>query len=1073
MARFSRRSFSAALAGLAAAPWMARAAPAAPVLLGIDGEFGLQNSTSAQAIELGVRIAADQVNAAGGVLHGRPLEVVTKDHRSIPARGIRNIEEFTAMEDVIAVFGGRFSPVVIEQLPALKQARIPFLAVWSAADAIVDNGSTPNYAFRLSLRDSLAMPFLMEAARRRGVNKVGLLLTNTAWGRSNLGAVERFAAAHKEPRVVGTAWYNWQERSLVDKYNKLQEAGAEAVLLVANDDEAAVLVNEMAELPAARRVPVYSHWGVTGGRFFKGAQPGLKSVDFSVVQTFSFFRARKPALDRFMATAAKFGIRRIEDIESPVGTAHAYDMTHILAKAIDLAGKADRSAVRDALERVREHDGLVKHYAPPFTAASLAHRFALAAAGLAAAALLLTSLASWWLISRQHESALRELGAHERQYRAAAVGSDLKALAARMSEIAGSTILATGLVDSAGRETYLGPFLQGIRQINGVPVQVMFTDFQGREIATNGGASFSMAQQEWLRSHIDAGHPAAKIFRSARGDELVAMEPMVYPRTTSPEGAVLYKVALRDIDVGPSLKLEWGPLPAPSPDAGLPVTAVPVPAVFQPIGFRLRGVPGAALPGEGPGMPYAHILVITLLLFSVVVIAGVRLARLLTRDLQRLEGFSRGLLGSGLSVDRAPETGSTEVASLARSINDMLERLHQQHVTLLLEREKLTRLTRALQEADRKKDAFLAMLGHELRNPLAPISSGAELLRRLPNTDPRVARTSEIIARQVGQMTKIVSDLLDVSRVTRGLITLEKTDIDLAEVVSAAVEQLRPLTESRHHAVEVVLPAGEVVVKGDKARLVQVVGNLLTNAAKYTDEGGRIELRVAVQGGQAVLTVHDNGIGIAPDLMPEIFELFSQGAQSADRSQGGLGLGLALVKRLVELHGGAVDADSGGVGQGATFTVRLPLSERAGAAAAPAALPHEPAHKRLTVMLVDDNVDAAQMLAQWLAVEGHEVLVAHTGLQALALLPDHRVDAFILDIGLPGMDGNELARQLRARPECRRALMVALTGYGQDADKQRSAAAGFDYHMVKPADTDRLRTLLLTPHSTAGLDAAA
>lgn len=363
----TRRLFQTSLLGLLAAPPAARAADSKRVLIGIDGEFGLQNSTSAQAIELGVRIAADQINAGGGVLGGRPLEIVTRDHRSIPARGIRNIEEFTAMPGLVAVVGGRFSPVVIEQLPVLKAAKVPFLAVWSAADAIVDNGSTPNYAFRLSLRDSLAMPFMMEAAKKRGLERVGLLLTNTAWGRSNLAAVEKYAARNDSPRVVGTTWYNWQERSLIDEYNKLQAARAQAILLVANDDEAAVLVREMAQLPRDRRVPVLSHWGVTGGRFHKEAGEALKAVDFSVIQTFSFFDARKAPLDRFMATARKHGIRRIEDIESPVGVAHAYDMIHILAKAIDIAGSTDRASIRDALEKVKLHDGLVKRYAPPFT----------------------------------------------------------------------------------------------------------------------------------------------------------------------------------------------------------------------------------------------------------------------------------------------------------------------------------------------------------------------------------------------------------------------------------------------------------------------------------------------------------------------------------------------------------------------------------------------------------------------------------------------------------------------------------------------------------------------------------
>lgn len=340
---------------------------AQPVVLGIDGEFGLLNSSSAQAIELGVRIAAEEVNQAGGVLGGRKLQVVTKDHRSIAARGIRNMQEFAAMPEVVAVFGGRFSPVIIEQLPVLREAKLPFLAVWSAADVIVDNGSKPNYVFRLSLRDSLAMPHMLKSASGRGLQRVGLLLTNTAWGRSNLDAAQKYAAGSKQPAIVATAWYNWTEKTLVDRYRKLLEAGAQAIVLVANDDEAALLVREVAQLPREQRIPIISHWGITGGRFFQESGPALKEVDFSVVQTFSFFRAERKPLERFMAAARKLGIERIEEIQSPVGVAHAYDMAHILAKAINLAGSTDRSAVRDALERVGTHQGLVRRYAPPFT----------------------------------------------------------------------------------------------------------------------------------------------------------------------------------------------------------------------------------------------------------------------------------------------------------------------------------------------------------------------------------------------------------------------------------------------------------------------------------------------------------------------------------------------------------------------------------------------------------------------------------------------------------------------------------------------------------------------------------
>jgi len=341
---------------------------AAPVRIGLDAEFGLDNSTSAQAVELGLRAAIGEINRAGGVLGGRPLELVTKDHRSIPARGIRNIEEFARMSDLVAVFGGRFSPVIIEELPTLKATRTLFMAAWSSADGIVDNGMQPNYVYRLSLRDSLAMPKLLETARKRGLHRVGLLLTNTSWGRSNLAAAEKFVVANKDVRIVQTAWYNWRDQTLVARYRTLRAAGAQAVVLVANDDEAAVLVREVAALPAAERMPILSHWGVTGGEFVRQAGPALNQVDFSVIQTFSFFQLDRQRRERILASlAAVSPVRRIEDIKGPVGVAHAYDLMHILARAIDLAGSTDRKAVRDALERVREYRGLIKTYAPPFT----------------------------------------------------------------------------------------------------------------------------------------------------------------------------------------------------------------------------------------------------------------------------------------------------------------------------------------------------------------------------------------------------------------------------------------------------------------------------------------------------------------------------------------------------------------------------------------------------------------------------------------------------------------------------------------------------------------------------------
>lgn len=340
-----------------------------PVLVGLDAEFGLDNSISAQAIELGMRAAITEINAAGGVLGGRRLELVTRDHRSIPARGIRNIRELAAMPDLVAVFGGRFSPVLIEQLQTLAEARLPFMAVWSSADAIIDNGTDPNYMFRVSLRDSLAMPHMLGSAERRGYTRIGLLLTNTSWGRSNENAAMLYTGAGKaRARIVGTAWYNWRDSTLLPGYQRLRDAGAQAIVLVANDDEAAILVREIAALPAAQRLPIISHWGVTGGEFVGQAGPALQQVDFSVIQTFSFFQADPKVLDGFMKTLASISpIRRIEDIRAPVGVAHAYDAMHLLARAIARAGSTERPAVRDALERLGSYRGLVRLYKPPFT----------------------------------------------------------------------------------------------------------------------------------------------------------------------------------------------------------------------------------------------------------------------------------------------------------------------------------------------------------------------------------------------------------------------------------------------------------------------------------------------------------------------------------------------------------------------------------------------------------------------------------------------------------------------------------------------------------------------------------
>ncbi|WP_335558381.1 hybrid sensor histidine kinase/response regulator [Massilia sp. DD77] len=367
-----------------------------------------------------------------------------------------------------------------------------------------------------------------------------------------------------------------------------------------------------------------------------------------------------------------------------------------------------------------------------------------------------------------------------------------------------------------------------------------------------------------------------------------------------------------------------------------------------------------------------------------------------------------------------------------------------------------------LMEADRRKDEFLAMLAHELRNPLAPISAAAELLKLGGMDEARVQQSSTIIGRQVRHMTRLVDDLLDVSRVTRGLITLARVAVDARVVVDEAVEQVRPMIDARRQQLAVRLPPHGAVVLGDKARLVQVVANVLGNASKYTPEGRQIDLRAECLGPRLVLSVRDEGIGMDRELTGRVFDLFTQAERSSDRSQGGLGLGLALVKHLVELHGGTVGCTSPGLGKGSTFVITLPLEHEALLPEDLPALeaPEAAAAARLKVLVVDDNADAAEMLGMLLASHGHEVVIEHDPLRALERARGVRPDVCLLDIGLPGMDGKELARRLRAQPETREALLVAVTGYGQQQDREEALAAGFQHHLVKPVNFDHLLAVL-------------
>jgi PAS domain S-box-containing protein len=389
------------------------------------------------------------------------------------------------------------------------------------------------------------------------------------------------------------------------------------------------------------------------------------------------------------------------------------------------------------------------------------------------------------------------------------------------------------------------------------------------------------------------------------------------------------------------------------------------------------------------------------------------------------------------------------------------KRAEEEHRQLVAQ----ARVAEALREVDRRKDEFLAMLSHELRNPLAPITMAIEIMRLREPADDSIVWARDVIARQTAQLTRLVDDLLDVSRITLGKITLNRSALDLRPIVAQAVETAQPLLTARHHHMVIDVPAEPLLIWGDGARLAQIISNLLNNAARFAADGGHIVLAVRREGARAVLSVKDDGIGIPPEMCERVFDMFTQIEWPAQRKQEGLGIGLALVKRLVEMHDGDIEARSAGAGRGSELVVRLPIAEddRAIAdAAAAGARDAARGPRPERILVVDDNVDAAEGLSRLLRLQAHEVRVAHDGLAALAAARDMKPDVVLLDIGLPKLDGLEVAKTLRARGDGPRPLLVAMTGFGQAEDRARSAAAGFDHHLTKPVDPKLLQTLLQT-----------
>ncbi len=414
---------------------------------------------------------------------------------------------------------------------------------------------------------------------------------------------------------------------------------------------------------------------------------------------------------------------------------------------------------------------------------------------------------------------------------------------------------------------------------------------------------------------------------------------------------------------------------------------------------------------------------------------------------------------------RQPQLGECELAATLTHSAAIIISQHQEAEDRARAHAALRENEARLRAADQQKDQFLALLGHELRNPLAPIRNASELLARMLKGDTRAQVAIDIVRRQSAQLMRLVDDLLDVGRITQGRVQLRWQDLDLVGVVAQAVETVEPLIRDKHHELSITTSYEPLYVRGDFGRLVQCVVNLLTNAAKYTDPHGKIRLETRREASSAIIAVADNGAGIPGELLPQVFELFVQSDRTLDRSQGGLGVGLSIVKRLINMHGGEIAAYSPGVGRGSTFEIRVPLllQPRAGSRQEDTFRA-----KPQRVLIADDNVDAANSLAMLLSFSGHETQVVHSASEVLARIETLRPDAALLDIALPQVDGYELAKRLRAIPELRGMRLIALTGYAQPEDQQRAASSGFDAHLVKPVDLAALERALAAAPGAAG-----
>ena len=494
------------------------------------------------------------------------------------------------------------------------------------------------------------------------------------------------------------------------------------------------------------------------------------------------------------------------------------------------------------------------------------------------------------------------------------------------------------------------------------------------------------------------------------------------------------------------------------------VTGVHVSELDRLTGYKVGAVDYVSIP-----------VVPEILRSKVAVLVELYLKRRELRELNRTLALANERLAEANTTLQAEKT--RELQMLNRDLQRANTELEQANRTLQNEVAERSRVEQALKEADRHKDEFLAMLAHELRNPLAPILNAVQLMRRKSLGDPQLVWSRDVIERQLAQLTRLVDDLLDVSRITRGKINLAREPVEIGGLVARAVETVQPLIVERGHQFTIDVPNEPIRVYGDPLRLTQALGNVLTNAAKYTERAGRISLIARPSGDVVEIRVRDTGIGIPSAHLPMIFDMFTQLRNDAARSQSGLGIGLALVRKLLEMHGGTVTASSEGDGLGSEFLIRLPVigndtvrvsgtaggqaNGRAASVDAPAAEDASITPQvRRRILVADDNSDALESLATLLELGGHEVFSAANGALALESAERHLPEVALLDIGMPKLDGYEVARRIRAQPWGRSITLVALTGWGQDSDRRRSGEAGFDSHLVKPLDLDKLTELL-------------